>query len=243
MEMRTVFLGSLGLGRGTNLAAPLPCIEGRAGEIEVALGPVGRCPRHGEVRHLGISDISGSLGGNGCAGNDPAGLRHAAFLCAADKIARVCRCGRESIQVFSFDLTSPLDVGPVRLNRAGFRDLQRALGERNVGWGISTLGPSLQAARDSIQGFNGKVTLTVMSDFLLTDLTTAIEDLAAFPADAIHAIALTAPAPPVLEAHPQIAITTAGWSDKPAIVAEAIYEQLIRFRTFDQRRKTTRSPR
>lgn len=233
--MRTVAIpgltaGDFGLGNGGALAAPLPKADERAGRLVVNFKPIGRCPKDEDVRHIVAFDLSGSLGGPGGTGNDPAGLRFAALLRAAETVAAACRCGRETLQVFSFDLTSEFEVGPVPLNRQGIGQLREALSSTNVGWGISTLGPSLAAARQSVAGFEGKVTITVASDFLLTDVPNVLRDLAGFPADSVHALVLTAPVPPVLGNDPSITVTAAGWSDKPAIVAEALYQEFVRFR-------------
>ncbi len=230
LAVETLKVGDLGFASGSDLAAPLPRASERTRNLYVNYGPPGTCPEVGEVEHRAVSDISGSLGGAGLTGNDPAGLRHAAILKAAEKIANVCDCGRESLQVLSFDLTSDLDVGPVKFNAAGLDQLRKSLSTTNVGWGISTLGPSLEAARAGLEDFDGKVTLTVLSDWMLTDTPGVIARLAEFPADSIHAIALTAPPPEAFNEYPAIKVTTAGWSDDPAVVAEAIYGEFTRFR-------------
>ena len=212
------------------LASPLPSTIARAVRLRVRFSDPGRCSGR-PVDHHVITDLSGSLGGNGAAGNDPAGLRHAALLRAGEDVARVCRCGHERLTVWSFDLSSPLDVGPVTLNRRGITALADALNDPNVGWGISTLGPALAAARHAADAAPGRCTLTVMSDYLLTDVPYIIDELAAFPADSIHAIVLTAPVPDALGAHPHIHVTQANWDDDPATVAHAIHGEFIRYRT------------
>jgi hypothetical protein len=198
--------------------------------LHVTFRNAGRCSGR-PVDHHVITDLSGSLGGNSNVGNDPAGLRHAALLRAAEHVGRVCRCGLERLTVWSYDLNSPLDVGPLTLNRHGIPRLANALNDPNVGWGISTLGPALSAARSAAETAPGRCTLTVMSDYLLTDVPHIINDLAAFPADSIHAVVLTAPVPDALTAHPHIHITQANWDDDPATVAHAIHTELTRYRT------------
>jgi hypothetical protein len=147
-----------------DLAAPLPRAARRAAQLAVTFGPPGRCPTNEAHEHKVITDLSGSLGGAGLTGNDPAGLRHAAVLKAAEKVAASCSCERERLQILSFDLTSELDIGPLPLTATGMKDLGRSLSSTNVGWGVSTLGPSLAAARASVHDFDGKVTITVLSD-------------------------------------------------------------------------------
>jgi hypothetical protein len=243
LSMGSLMVPNLGLGSGADLGAPLPRAAHRAQELIVDFGPPGDCPEHTDVKHLAFSDLSGSLGTAGLTGNDPAGLRHAAILKAAEKIGAVCTCGRETLQVLSFDLTSELDVGPCQLNPAGLRDLRRALSSTDVGWGISTLGPSLAAARTIVDDFDGKVTLTVMSDFILTDIPQILPDLASFPADSIHVVVLTAPPPAALADYPNITVTAAGWSDDPAIVAKEVYAEFTKFRPLGRLRPKGRSRR
>jgi hypothetical protein len=132
--------------------------------------------------------------------------------------------------VWSFDLTSPLDIGPVTVDRHGIPALAAALNNPNVGWGVSTLGPALTAARAAVDQAPGRCTLTVMSDFLLTDVPYVLDDLAAFPADSIHAVVLTAPIPDALTTHAHVHITQANWDDDPATVAHAVHTELTRYR-------------
>jgi hypothetical protein len=212
----------------SRLATALPSTVARAAGLHVTFTDAGRCSGHHIDNHV-ITDLSGSLGGNGAAGNDPAGLRHAALLRAAEHVARTCRCGHERLTVWSFDLNSPLDIGPVTIDRHGIPALAAALNDPDVGWGISTLGPALTSARAQAELAPGRCTLTVMSDYLLTDTPNILDKLAAFPADSIHAIALTAPVPDALAAHPHVHTTQANWDDDPATVAHAIHAELTRY--------------
>jgi hypothetical protein len=228
-----------GLG---HLAAPMPSTIARALGLHIQFGSCGRCSGY-PIDHFIISDLSGSLGGNGAAGNDPAGLRHAAALRASEDVARTCRCGHERLTIWSFDLNSPLDVGPVTLDRHGIPILGAALNDPNIGWGMSTLGPALTAARSRAEQAPGRTTLTVMSDFLLTDTPHILDDLVEFPADSIHAIVLTAPVPDRLAEHQHVTVTHANWDDDPATVAYAIHTELTRYRTHDRRpRGSVRGP-
>jgi hypothetical protein len=210
------------------LLAPRPALSQRG--LRVRFRPPGRCPAKGtRLLNLFSNDRSGSLGGGG---NDPSGLRLAALLLAAEHVANACRCGRELIQLRSFDLTSASDTPVLHLDKQGLKSLRQAIDADSSGGGISTLTPGLDALRSAAEAFDGTVSLTIFSDYLLTDWPAVLPALEAFPADNIHAVVLTAPVPEQLVAHPKITVTHASWQDDPAIVAHAVHDQIVAHRRF-----------
>lgn len=108
-----------------------------------------------------LSDLSGSMTG----GNDVVGLRHEASLIALEHLAAgQRRQARWEAEIRSFDLSSPLDTGPLVLDRKGLAAAERALLSKPYG-GSSNLGPSLDAAEAS----SADRVLVVLSDFELFD--------------------------------------------------------------------------
>jgi len=226
--------GPLGIGSGASLASASPSFDQRIGMVGAEFGPTGFCPQD-PVEHKVITDRSPSLGYGANPGNDPAGLRHLAVWRAAQQVAARCRCGHEHLEVLSFDLTGALDTGRLGFDRAAIKALAQAMSSTDYGFGVSTLAPSLTAARHRLESHDGPATLTILSDFQLTDMAT-ISELDDFPAW-VHAVVFTAPVPSELQALADagdIAVTRVTPTDRAATVALAVYGELTRFRP-DQR--------
>jgi hypothetical protein len=211
----------------------------RAAHVAARFDPAGRCPAEPTI-NIAITDLSPSLGYGGNPGNDPAGLRHPALLVAARHVARACRCGREFIEVISFDLHGEFDIGPLSFNRADMRTLTTAMESTNYGSGCSTLGPALQTATRALAGWAGLATVTVMSDFELTD-PDSISRLGDLPAH-VHAVVFTSSVPHQLErlTDAGITVTTVAPTDPVEIVAHAIHHELTHHRPTSRRTRRSR---
>lgn len=203
-------------------------VQERAAQVAVRFEHARSCPEDPTMQ-LFLTDLSPSLGYGGNPGNDPAGLRHPALLAAARHVARACRCGHEYLQVLSFDLHGDFDIGPLTFKRADMATLTAAMESHNYGSGCSTLGPALTAATNILSDWDGPATVTVMSDFALTD-PHSIGLLGDLPAH-VHAVVFTAPPPVELIAvTDHVEVTHVAPTDTVDAVAHAIHAQLIHHR-------------
>lgn len=218
---------------GTGIRPGGQVVQERAAQVAVRFEHARSCPEDPTMQ-LFLTDLSPSLGYGGNPGNDPAGLRHPALLAAARHVARACRCGHEYLQVLSFDLGGDFDIGPLTFKRADMATLTAAMESRNYGSGCSTLGPALAAATNILSDWDGPATVTVMSDFELTD-PHSIRMLGELPAH-VHAVVFTSPVHAELVAvSDDIEITHVAPTDTVETVAHAIHSQLIHHRPTGRR--------
>ena len=132
----------------------------------VPLGPVGRCPDR-PVLTIGIADDSGSVTAPG--GSDPVSGRYREMGLALRAVAKSCRCKRELAALVHFD-TPHGDVGPQRLNKAGFIALRTGLRVPLGGIGTSDLLPALSKAQQLATAHpDHDVVALIFSDFEFTD--------------------------------------------------------------------------
>lgn len=218
---------------GTGIRPGGRVVQERAAQVAVRFEHARSCPEHPTLQ-LFLTDLSPSLGYGGNPGNDPAGLRHPALLAAARHVARACRCGHEHLQVLSFDLHGDFDIGPLTFKRADMATLTAAMESRNYGSGCSSLGPAVTAAAEILSDWDGPATVTVMSDFELTD-PHSISLLGDLPAH-VHAVVFTSPVPAELnDLDDQVEITHVAPTDSIDTVAHAIHSQLIHHRPSGRR--------
>lgn len=136
-----------------------------------------------------LFDLSGSM----TSGNDAAGLRFESALIGLEHLmAAPSRRGRRwSVELRSFDLTSPLELAPIPLERRHAAELRSRLLDR-PGNGTSLLRPALRAAEASGAASPARV-LVVLSDFELFDGADpdVLDELEASRADLVVAIVLS----------------------------------------------------
>jgi hypothetical protein len=167
-----------------------------------------------------VLDESGSMWSR----NDAFLHRREALLIA---IEHLCGRGRRSTlwhcRITTFDLSSPLDMPIVQLDRRGLRSVEHRLLTAGAG-GSSVLGPALE--RVEAQGFNGDRLLIVLSDFELYDPNPAqaIEDFASSPAHGLLAIVFRSSAPRALVDSRVVACSVDPRSATPADIARAIVD-------------------
>lgn len=212
--------------RSSRLPARLRAVDEPSDDYTPVLGNPGTCSGK-PVRHIVLNDRSASLGGAGVGGADPIGLRYLSLLRAVEKIATSCRCRKEELELISFDLRSSFDLAPTPMHKKSIGKIRSALTTEDRGCGISTLAPAIAEATTSLDGFRGRSTLTVFSDWFLTDTEQAVADLLALEVDHLHVVALSAPAPSGISESAQVTVTEASWSDDPALVAEAVFEVFV----------------
>lgn len=218
---------------GSGIRSADGIVQERAALVTVRFEHARSCPED-PTKQLFITDLSPSLGYGGNPGNDPSGLRHPALLAAARHVARACRCDHEYLQVLSFDLGGDFDIGPLTFKRADMATLTQAMESRNYGSGCSSLGPAVTAAAEILSDWDGPATVTVMSDFELTD-PHSISLLGDLPAH-VHAVVFTSPVPAELnDLDDQVEITHVAPTDSIDTVAHAIHSQLIHHRPTGRR--------
>src|SRR5207253_6263192 len=126
--------------------------------------------------------------------HDPTGRRFQEAAIALDHYRRRCPCLCQLVAVRTFDLRTPIDVGPCHLEGEGGREIASALTTppRTIqGW--SRMGPALRNAKRLAHDHpTHRTELVVFSDFDLYDPfpSWVLERLCRFPGR-VHAIVLT----------------------------------------------------
>jgi hypothetical protein len=191
---------------------------------QIVLGRPGRCPEQ-PVLTISLFDNSGSVTG----GNDPVGQRFLEAYLAIAKVGGRCRCGKDLAAVLHFDTPTSGDIEPTSIVRANHDQIKESLAIPPDGAGASLLGASLAAARRLAASYEAthRIVLVVLSDFLLFD--DHLGDLIAFPGD-VHAVCLSAPPPPRLEAAPAVTVTAIDHASPPGAVARAVFRALVETR-------------
>jgi hypothetical protein len=169
-----------------------------------------------------LFDNSGSVTG----GHDPVGQRFLEAYLAIAKVGSRCRCGEDLAAVLHFDTPTSGDLEPLPIRRPHHDRIRRSLAIPPDGAGASLLGAGLAGAERlaAEHGATHRVVLIVLSDFLLFD--DHLADLIAFPGD-VHAVVLSAPAPPELKSEPEVTVTSIDHGSTPGAVGRAVFGALV----------------
>jgi hypothetical protein len=200
---------------------------GHQGEPEtgrIALGHPGRCPK---IATLTIFVTDDSVSG----GNDVIGKRYAEAAYAIDQVGRRCRCGKELVAVFHFDVPTSRDVAATRL-RGRARKIIKAGLDAPAHASSSNLGSSLKAAKDTAAAHPvHATTLIVASDFQLFDpnVPDVLSELAAFPGN-VHAVVLRSAPPQQLLDDPRVMVTSIDYNSPRGSMAHAVFYSLTTYR-------------
>ncbi|MGH4012993.1 MAG: hypothetical protein ACRDSL_03475 [Pseudonocardiaceae bacterium] len=227
MTRRSVLLPSTLLcGQLLGAVGATSGVRSHSSDVGYRLGDPG-WPAEVPTLLITIFDNSGSVTSLG--GTDPLSNRFAEVAYAFSVVAQR-GSPHELGAVLHFDTPSSGDVGPEPLTRRGLKRLRRGL-RVPKGAGSSELSASLQCAVE-IAGAHPKckLTLVVLSDFLLFDPepSQVLAELAAFPGD-VHAVVLGGYlAPGVLD--DGVTVTYVRREDPPGAVARALFASLVTHR-------------
>lgn len=195
------------------------------GHRQIRLGFPGYDPLR-PCLHILLFDDSWSLASPN--GNDPVAQRYREAEKAIRHIAGWTVTSRQRVATLHFDHPDGA-TGAQRLNSdKQLTALLDSLRMPPEAAGTSDLGPSLKAAHElAADHADEHVTLTVMTDWMLTDLDPSLPfaDLRAFPGP-VHAVALNAVPPLDLEAMPNVTLTHVASSDPPGMLAAAVAHSL-----------------
>jgi hypothetical protein len=194
--------------------------------LNIMLGHPGTCPEEPTL-HICLFDDSGSMLG----GADSSGLRYAEAALVFERIMRRCRCNRELVAILHMNQPTSADRPALSLNRKSGADIVGGLAVPHDGDGASTMGATLERARQIAEAHpRHAASLVAFSDYELTDnIHDLVLGMKAFPG-AVHAVVLRSQPPEELLAAQGVNVTHIASGEAPGAVARALFSSVTKDR-------------